>query len=324
MNYDQQIAFILYLQHYSWPLPLMQLATAIGSVEFYLLFISAIYWCFDARLGFRLGLILMLSQSLNDCLKIAFHSPRPYWVSRKVVIITGYGSFGIPSGHAQNAVCVWGYLAHFSEKAYAWAAAFALIFTIGLSRMYLGAHFPVDVAAGWAVGAIILASFVLLGPKGTEFFQSLGLRRQILASFLASIGLVALFFLSLVSLGSWQVPQLWSENAMAAVNNPINPLSYVDIFGSAGTLFGMSAGYSWLFQRTGFSAKGSAAMRLLRYVLGIAGLVLIRYVFVAIGLQQALIIGYGIDYLSAVLASIWVAAVAPILFIRAGLAQRKI
>lgn len=324
MSYDQQIAFIIYIQNYSWPLPLMQLATAVGSVEFYLLFISAIYWCIDSRLGFRLGLILMLGQGLNDCLKIFFHTPRPYWVNRKVVIIEGSGSFGNPSGHSQNAVCARGYLAHFSKKAYAQATAFALIVVIGLSRIYLGAHFPIDVAAGWAVGALIIIVFILLEPRGTAFFQNIGLLKQILVSFLGSIGLLALFFLSLVSLGSWQVPQLWAENAMAVTGIPIDPFSYAGIFGSAGPLFGMGAGYSWLCQRDGFSSKGPAVLCLLRYFLGAAGLVLIRYVFIAIGLRQAMIIGYGIDYLSAVLASFWVAAGAPMLFIKAGPAGRKI
>lgn len=111
MSYDQQIAFIIYLQHYIWLSPIMGLATSIGSIEFYLLLISAIYWCLDSRLGFRLGQILMLSQGLNDSLKIAFHAPRPYWISQKVVSFAGYTSFGIPSGHSQNAVCIWGYLA---------------------------------------------------------------------------------------------------------------------------------------------------------------------------------------------------------------------
>jgi len=322
MSYDYQISFIIYLQFNSWLLPIMQIATAIGSVEFYLLAISAIYWCVNTRLGFRLGLILTLSQGLNDSLKIAFHSPRPYWVSRKVIPYASYSSFGIPSGHSQNAVCIWGYLASFLKKA--WAAASVLIFIISLSRIYLGAHFPIDVVVGWAVGAIILTSFLRLEPRTAVFFQNLSLQKQILISFLASIGLLALYSLSFMALDGWQVPPSWANSAMAATGVPIDPLNHGDILGSAGALFGMGAGYSWFHRKHGFSPKGPVVVRLLRFFLGIAGLVLIWYGIGAIGLRQTQLLSYGIDYLRAVLASIWVTAAAPILFMKAGLDGKKI
>ena len=38
----------------------------------------------------------------------------------------------------------------------AWAAAIALALAIGLSRVYLGAHYPTDVLAGWLTGGILV------------------------------------------------------------------------------------------------------------------------------------------------------------------------
>ena len=38
----------------------------------------------------------------------------------------------------------------------AWAAAIALALAIGLSRVYLGAHHPTDVLAGWLTGGILV------------------------------------------------------------------------------------------------------------------------------------------------------------------------
>jgi membrane-associated phospholipid phosphatase len=59
----------------------MLFATFLGSIEFFLLLLPAVYWCYDRRLVMRLALILIFSQGLNEILKVAFHSPRPYWVS---------------------------------------------------------------------------------------------------------------------------------------------------------------------------------------------------------------------------------------------------
>ncbi len=323
MNYDQQIAFILYIQHYVWLAPIMQLATAIGSVEFYLLIVSAIYWCIDSSLGFRLGLILMLSQGMNDSLKIAFHSPRPYWISSKVIAFAGYGSFGIPSGHSQNAVCIWGYIASALKNAPAWLAAFLLVIIIGISRIYLGAHFPIDVVVGWATGAIILIAFIKLEQRAAAFLKDISLPRQSFVSFMASACLLAFYYISFVALGSWQVPSSWDKGAVAAIGLTIDPLNHKDILGSGGTVFGIGAGYSWLRRRYEFSARGPLAIRAMRYLLGIAGFGLIWYGFGAVGLHQTLLISYILDYLGAMFAGIWMAAAAPILFIRAGLAEKE-
>jgi undecaprenyl-diphosphatase len=73
-------------------------------------------------------------------------------------------SFSFPSGHSVFAVVVYGtliylgirHLARVWERIVVVAVAGALIFGIGFSRIYLGAHYPSDVAAGYFVGAVWL------------------------------------------------------------------------------------------------------------------------------------------------------------------------
>lgn len=85
----------------------------------------------------------------NFVLKDLFSLPRPEGVA--LIEVSG---FGFPSGHAQHAVVLWGYLAWTTRKNL--GAAVILVFLIGLSRVYLGVHFVSDVVGGWTIGLLWL------------------------------------------------------------------------------------------------------------------------------------------------------------------------
>lgn len=71
-------------------------------------------------------------------------------------------SFSFPSGHALGSLCFFGILAWLVTarlenkllKICVWTTAVFLILAIGLSRIYLGVHFPSDVIAGYTTGLI--------------------------------------------------------------------------------------------------------------------------------------------------------------------------
>src|SRR3990172_2483279 len=140
----------------------MESFTFLGAELFYLLVMPALLWSYDASLGTRLGLALLTSASLNAVLKVAFALPRPFWVDGRVRALSIETSFGLPSGHAQNAVVLWGYLAVQVRHWWATIGALVLIAAISFSRVYLGVHFPGDVLTGWILGALFLALFVAL------------------------------------------------------------------------------------------------------------------------------------------------------------------
>jgi membrane-associated phospholipid phosphatase len=138
-----------------------RLITFLGNEEFFLLLFPFLYWCIDSRLGFRLGVLFFVSGYLNFALKSLLAQPRPFELEPGINLIQETG-YGLPSGHAQSAVLLWGMLAHAGRKRWLWAPAAVLMLLIGFSRVYLGVHFPTDVLAGWLIGAALLGSPVLL------------------------------------------------------------------------------------------------------------------------------------------------------------------
>ena len=100
---------------------------------------------------------IALGMSLSTLLKGLFLRPRPELVAHLVQVQTT----SFPSGHAMNSAIVYltlgGLLARTEKRRavriYLLTAAIALTVIIGFSRVYLGVHWPSDVAAGWCVGA---------------------------------------------------------------------------------------------------------------------------------------------------------------------------
>lgn len=93
--------------------------------------------------------------------------------------VAHFGGFSFPSGHAVHAVVVWGTLAGLAaastnawpKKVGAWAGAGLVCALVGLSRLYLGAHWLSDVGAGLTLGALWLSA-VLVTARTTATLRS--------------------------------------------------------------------------------------------------------------------------------------------------------
>src|SRR5918994_6287393 len=94
---------------------------------------------------------------LSNVLKLVIERPRPDLVAPLVEVHTT----SFPSGHATLAAVTYLTLgallsrveARRRAKIYVLTVAVALTLLIGVSRIYLGVHWPTDVLAGWCVGA---------------------------------------------------------------------------------------------------------------------------------------------------------------------------
>ena len=110
---DWGIALILWLQqfHPTLDLPFRAL-TFVGDELFFLLFLPLIYWCLDRRTGARVTLLFLISAYVNALAKVFASQPRPAQYDARVWAYSDVGgSGGFPSGHTQNTLTVWGYLA---------------------------------------------------------------------------------------------------------------------------------------------------------------------------------------------------------------------
>jgi undecaprenyl-diphosphatase len=134
-----------------------------------------------AKLRWRraaLWLIVTMTGSLvlDLTLKYIYHRTRP----------TAYfgmapHSYSFPSGHALCSFCFYGVLAGLLSartkplawRLLIWFTAAALVIAIGLSRIYLGVHYPSDVVAGYLAATVWVGTIIVLdhirkvrrGPK---------------------------------------------------------------------------------------------------------------------------------------------------------------
>ena len=324
------IALILTLQGLGdWLIGPMNIFTFTGNAEFYLLILPIIYWCWDSRLGLRVGIIFLLGLAVNLMIKVAIHDPRPYWVDPRVRLLTRpESSFGIPSGHSQNAVAIWGMLVLYLAKGWAWAAGVLLIFFIGLSRMYLGVHFPTDVFAGWGLGIIGLLLILFLERPVMSQLNKLSETVQVAIIFVVSLAIILVGgFISNSVSGSWQIPADWVRNAAAqAPDHPIDPFSIDDIIVSGGTLFGFIGGAILLYNRLDFDAGGRWTRRAGRFLVGAVGVLILWQglgaVFDLVAADETLL-SYILRYIRYSLIGVWISAVGPLVFIRLGLVENS-
>lgn len=317
------IGFIIALQRAGdWLILPMRFFSWLGTEEFFFLVLPLIYWCVDSALGLRVGLILITSNVFNYAGKLLFIGPRPYWVSSHVRGLWTETSFGIPSGHAQHAVAVWGVIAAYSKRAWMWGVAIFLMFFIGFSRLYLGAHFPHDVIFGWLLGSVILWAFVRFWEPVGAWVGKKAFGQQVLLALLISfifigIGLGAATFRS-----GYQIPDSWISNALLAGPDAPAPVDPSTIFTSAGTFFGLAVGAAWLMSIGGYQATGPMAMRALRYVIGLIGILFFWMGLGAVFPDGAGFIFYSLRFIRYALVGWWVAGGAPWVFIKFKIAGR--
>ena len=144
----------------AWMLGAALDVTALGSATVLGLTVVAVAGFLVFQGLWRRALFVMFAISgawfLNGALKDLFQRPRPDVVPHLREVMT----LSFPSGHALQSAVVYltlGALSmHFAQrrltKLYCMAVAMLATVLVGLSRIYLGVHYPTDVLAGWLIG----------------------------------------------------------------------------------------------------------------------------------------------------------------------------
>ena len=313
---EMEIAVNIFLQNLGvWLVAPMHAITALGYEQFFILLLPTIYWCFDQMTGLRVGVIFLIGNVVNNFFKILFRSPRPYWVSKSVKAYSFESSFGLPSGHAQIAATMWGWLAVEIKKRWFRITALVLIFLIGLSRLYLGVHFLRDVLLGWLLGGLLVWVFSARHEKVGKWLNQ---KKTGLKLILVS-GSAILFLLMIMGArwipGGWQMPDAWAERA-----GDIDPLSLDGAFTLSGTWFGMLGGYVLLTATKGhFYASEGGWQRLARFVVGLVGLFVLYFGLGQLFPDNADFISYALRFLRYTLIGLWVSWWGPLMFEKIGL-----
>ena len=156
----------------------MVATTIVGGGWGALVFVPFLWRASTRRLVTALFATFLVSATVGTAMKIAIGRLRPCFSLNGVTALYGSPSGpSFPSGHALGSFCFAGFLIATAmdlarkdpeKRRAAWVASIAALFfstSVALSRVYLGAHFPSDVAGGAILG-------FLLGFAGAKTFQA--------------------------------------------------------------------------------------------------------------------------------------------------------
>lgn len=297
------IEVILWVQSLSNPFldAVFGALTFLGNEEFYLLALPILYWCIHKRIGVALGYLSLLSAWVNDLIKYLFTIPRPGAFDTRVrVLAKGIGP-SFPSGHSQNAVANWGYLAYRFRNWVFTLIAVLLIVGIGLSRIVLGVHFPQDVIGGWLIGLVLLVVYIWAEPPVERWLAKQSMATQIILA----VGVPVL----LIFLHPSDVEGLYPPAGS------ITPMS---------ALAGFGLGVIMERQTIRFSVAGAWWRRGLRFLVG---LIIVALVYLGPSLIMPDDLAYGLEaiirFVRYALVGWTVTFLCPWLFVRLGLAGQE-
>lgn len=164
-KFDTHVTALVQQLPRSW-IGFFRYMTLIGQPVFALLAAAAVSYYGDYADEWRIvvaGMIVAATLVLASSIKYLTRRARPL---TEYAASMFFKTYSFPSGHAAASVSCYGlvvYLCLASGEAFITTTGIILIpfvLAIGVSRIYLGAHFPTDVLGGWIFGALGLSAAI--------------------------------------------------------------------------------------------------------------------------------------------------------------------
>jgi hypothetical protein len=211
------------------------------------------------------------------------------------------------------------------RRRWAWWGAAFLIFMIGISRMYLAVHFLHDVLLGWVIGGVVLWAFLRWWDIIAAWVKKKSLGQQIGLALALSVVMLVFGSIAYGTLRGWVLPAEWTANALqnGAEAAPA-PVTLNVTITSAAVLFGLLAGLAWMNARSEYNASGTLLQRFARFLIGMAGVLILYFGLRAIFPTGNSFLPYLLRYVRYALTGLWISAGAPWLFQRLNLAKAKV
>lgn len=184
--YDLGTLYFFGGQHRPWLDPIVLVLTRLGNLEVIGPFTVGVFLLLmlkgQRRYARGFARLALSAWAVEWVVKLLVQRPRPSVAWRLIDLPSmpsfldgfGFGSIqpSFPSGHALNSMVIYttaGILfGRILNKRWLGVAGFALAILIGLTRPYVGVHYPKDVVAGWLGGlAWALIGTWLIGPPET-------------------------------------------------------------------------------------------------------------------------------------------------------------
>ena len=239
------------------------LITHFGSETLFLAIAIIVFWCVSKKNGYYLMTVGFFGTIISEGLKLICRIPRPWVKDPDFTIVESAradaAGYSFPSGHTMNAVSIIGCPARFAKKWLARILCIALILLVGLSRMYLGVHTPLDVGFSLVVGTALVLALYPVFKKSDE-------KPAYMYAAMAVLAVCALVYVLLVEFAAWPA-DIDAYNLESGVKN-----GYLILGASLGML--LSCFIERKYVRFEVGAKWWA--QILKVVMGLALVMLLK------------------------------------------------
>jgi membrane-associated phospholipid phosphatase len=274
---DIMVEILKAIQSFSNPFldKLFELATMLGEDYFFIIVIALFYWCFNKGFGYKLAFVYLTGGAFNTIIKEIIRFPRPIgYEGIKSSRLETAGGYSFPSGHTQQSTSLFTTLMITFKKRWLYIVGAIAILMVGLSRMYLGVHWPTDVAGGLIIGIL----WTIFAIKAFDWAKDKN--KPMLLGVLVIPMLICMFF--------------------------FQTSTYYKAVGSLATLW---IGYIIEDKYIGYEAKAVWWKQIIKFAIGFLGLILIR-----VYIKKILPISIFSDFVRYALMGIWMTVIAPLVY----------